>query len=499
MQGAEQSTDERVIPFDTVCSVGEQQEFILGRPNIHEIPPEQMATIVHTSGTSGNPKGVMLSHFNIVSNVKASLTCLPVGKDDVGLSFLPLSHIFERTVGQFAALSAGGTIAYAESIETIQANLQEVRPTLLITVPRLLEKIYAGILNKVESAPGIIRIFLKKGIASDKKTGFAYRMADRLVYQKLRSGLGGRLRYIVSGSSSLGSEIADFFIKAGVPVYEGYGMTEASPVISANPFGQCVTGTVGKPVPGVQVRLAADGELLVKGPNVMLGYYNNPEATAETIDGDGWLHTGDIAEIEDGYVKIVDRKKNIMVLATGKNVAPGPIENAIVLSAHISQAVLIGDKRKYVACLLVPDFEALRPVAERLKLGEDRADWVQNPEIRNLLADEVRRATAGFADFERPKRAVVLSREMTLETGELTPSLKVKNKLILQRYEHLIEDMYSGVNYLPILGSGEDSQPGSRESAQSSQHARNSKSSSIWFYAAAGVVAGLVIRLWIGG
>jgi long-chain acyl-CoA synthetase len=416
--------------------------------NFRIIPDTHLATIVHTSGTSGNPKGVMLSHGNIVSNVQASLSMLPVQPDDISLSYLPLSHIFERTVGQFAAFSAGSAVAYAESIETIPANLLEVRPTILVTVPRLLEKVYAQILSKVETSPKPIRRILASGM-KPTATGFPYRLVDMLVYRKLRNGLGGRMRAVVSGGAALSANIGEFYQRAGIPVHEGYGMTEASPVITVNPLGANRPGTVGQVIPGAEIKIAEDGELLVKGASVMHGYYASPEETTKALEG-GWLHTGDIAEIYDGYVKIVDRKKNIMVLATGKNVAPGPVENAIALSPYISSAVLVGDGRKYVACVLAPDVESLRPLATNLQLGDGVDEWIAHPEIRSVIAAEVRRNTAEFASFEQPKRAFLLAHELTLESGDLTPTLKVKTRILMEKYGQQIEDMYNGVNFLPI-------------------------------------------------
>ncbi|GAX89103.1 AMP-dependent synthetase/ligase [Effusibacillus lacus] len=441
---------DRILPFKDVLKLGMKQEGTLGRPDYAAIPESQLATIVHTSGTSGTPKGVMLSHSNITSNIRASLSCLPIHPTDIALSYLPLSHIFERTVGQYAILSSGATIAYAESIETIQVNLQEIRPTVFCTVPRLLEKVYARIHGRVEQSPKLIRKVLERGLANETRSGLAYRIVDRLIYEKVRQGLGGNLRFIVSGGAGLAADISEFFGKAGIDCYEGYGMTEASPVICTNPFGKLRRGTVGVPIPGVEIKLAEDGELLVRGPNVMMGYYKNPEETAKTITPDGWLQTGDIAEIDNGYVKIVDRKKNIIVLATGKNVAPWPVENSISLSPYISQTVLIGDKRQYVTCLIVPDFLALKSVADELQLGDDQGKWVSHPKIRELLRQEVIKYSEPFADFEKPKRAVILSNELTLEGEELTPTMKVRNKTVLQKYGHLIEEMYNGTNYVPI-------------------------------------------------
>ncbi|WAH36141.1 AMP-dependent synthetase/ligase [Alicyclobacillus dauci] len=418
------------------------------------IPSNALATIVHTSGTSGRPKGVMLSHQNLTANIEACLSMMSVEKDDITLSYLPLSHIFERTVGHFCVFAAGGTIAYAEGLDKIQQNLLEVRPTVLITVPRLLEKVYTGIHQKLDAAPRAVRTFVNNSMK--KPNPLNRRIVDKLVYAKLRSGFGGRLRIVISGGSGLAERIAKFFREAGIPVCEGYGMTESAPVISFNPVEDIRPGTVGKPIPNVQVKLADDGEVLVKGPNVMMGYYGDPLATSEAIDEDGWLHTGDISVIEDGYVRVVERKKHLLVLATGKNVAPYPIENAITVSPYIADAVLVGDDRKYVGSLIVPDFAALSDLARTHNLDESDFElWNNHPAIRRLLQEEIRKAVEPFAEFERPKRAILLSAPFTLGSGEITPTLKVKAKVVLQRYARDIEAMYEGTRYLDIYGSVE--------------------------------------------
>jgi long-chain acyl-CoA synthetase len=439
--------------FDELITLGHEVPWSKKSPA--DIDAGALATIVHTSGTSGQPKGVMLTHRNLVSNVKACLDVTPVYPTDVGLSYLPLSHIFERTVGQFAALSAGSCIAYAENIESIPKNILEVRPTILVTVPRLLEKVYGKVMDTVAHLPSPIRSLLQSGIREGKSSGLTYRLVDRLVYQKIRRGLGGRMRLVVSGGAALSAEVAHFFLRAGIPVVEGYGMTESAPVICVNPPHDIRPGTVGKPVEGVTVRLAEDGELLVQGPNVMVGYYRNEEATQEALE-DGWLHTGDIAEIEDEYVKIVDRKKHILVLATGKNVAPAPIEAAIMTSSYVSSAILIGDGRKYVTCLLSPNIQELRPVAAKLDLPDHPESWVTHPEIRNLYAREVERRTRSFAPFEQPKRAILIAEELSVESGDLTPSLKVRNKIVMAKYARQIEAMYEGADFIPLLSTGHD-------------------------------------------
>lgn len=420
---------------------------------IDRIPTDSLATIVHTSGTSGRPKGVMLSHRNITSNLEACLAVTPVHRDDVTLSYLPLSHILERTVGHYCVLTAGATIAYAEGIEHIQENLREVSPTLLVTVPRLLEKVYTGIQQKVERAPRPIRHLLR---SSARHSPLRRTLANALVYTKLRAGFGGRMRGIISGGAGLAQSIAAFYQEAGIPVCEGYGMTETAPVIAVNRLDDIHPGTVGRPLPNVEVLLAADGELLVRGPNVMRGYYHDPLSTDEAIDREGWLHTGDIAAIEGGYVRIVERKKHLIVLATGKNVSPFPIENAISLSPYIAEAVLVGDERKYVTCLLVPDFAALSSKASQSGLGEsDFSNWLNHPDIRRLLQREVQTAVAQFTEFERPKRALLIASPFSLDSGELTPTLKVKAKLVTQKYQTAIDQMYEGIGYLDIYGSPE--------------------------------------------
>ncbi len=431
------------------------------------IPEDDLATIVHTSGTSGHPKGVMLSHRNIVSNVQSALTLLSVTEKDLALSYLPLSHVFERTVGQFAALSCGAAIAYAQSIETIPQNLLEIRPTLLITVPRLLEKVYSRVQSQVDHAPPLIRKALLKGMNDASSTGLTYRLVDRLVYRKLRQGLGNRMRLVVSGGAALSAEIARFYQRAGIPIYEGYGMTEAAPVIAANPLHDSRPGSVGVALPGVQVKLGPGGELWVRGSNVMMGYYGDPQATSTAL-ADGWLHTGDIAEIDtDQYIHIVDRIKNILVLATGKNVAPGPIENAIMLSPLFSSAVVLGDGQKYVTCLLAPNPDGMRPLAQSLGLSEDVATWTRHPQIRYQVGQEIARLTATFAEYEQPKRAALLPSELTIETGELTPTLKVRSRAIAQRYGAVIAAMYEGQDFIPIIPSATDEKssypPGSGE------------------------------------
>ncbi|MCL6632957.1 MAG: long-chain fatty acid--CoA ligase [Alicyclobacillus herbarius] len=451
MDGPLETTDERVLSWDEVLHLG-NAPVPDAIPEIGQIPNEQIATIVHTSGTSGQPKGVMLSHGNLVSNVLSSLTVISVTGNDVGLSYLPLSHIFERTVGQFVFLASGCTIVYAEGVDKIQENLLEVRPTVLITVPRLLEKAYTRFQEQLELAPKAIRCMVQHVLRRGKTDGATYRLVDRLVFRKMRAALGGRLRLIVSGGAALNPEIASFYMQAGIPVCEGYGMTESSPVVSVNSIEAPRPGTVGRPIPGVQVKLGDDGELLVKGANVMKGYYRLPEETQKAVDAEGWLHTGDIAEIDaDGYIRIIDRKKNILVLATGKNVAPLPIESALCLAPHIGNAVLIGDKRKYVSALIVPDFASMSSFLQQKGISGPATEWIHHPEVIALFRKEVYEAVQPFAGFEQPKRFVLLPEEFTIESGHLTPTLKVRNQIIAERYRDQIEAMYNGRNFIPVF------------------------------------------------
>jgi long-chain acyl-CoA synthetase len=415
-----------------------------------QIDKSDLATIVHTSGTTGNPKGVMLSHENILTNVESVLLYVPIRPDDRALSYLPLSHIFERTCGQFAVLSTGACIGFAESIHTIPENLLEVKPTMMTSVPRLFEKIYDGIQRNIAASSAFkkwlfrtaVRIGKRHKSAPNALTALLDPLFDRLVFAKIREKTGGRLRLLVSGGGSLSPHIAEFFRAVGLPICEGYGLTETAPIVSTQPLPNIRIGSVGRPLKNVHVRIASDGEVLVKGPNVMIGYYNNPEATAESFDEDGWLRTGDIGRLEDGYLYIVERKKNILVLATGKNVAPFPVESALARSPYISQAVLFGDKRKYVTALLVPDFQALEGWAREQEIDLPLPQLLDDERVQKLYAGELAKRLRDFAPYEHPKKFTLLPRELTLEGGELTATLKVRTHVLEREFADKIARMY---------------------------------------------------------
>jgi long-chain acyl-CoA synthetase len=424
------------------------------------VKPGDLATLIYTSGTTGLPKGVMLTHDNLYSNVRTGLTVLPFTLADVALSFLPLSHVFERS-GDYLFWTAGVSIAYAESIDTVPFNMSEVRPTLCMSVPRLYEKMYARVLeNAISHGSAKKQIFFWARAVADKWAdetlagrrpnpwlAMKYSLAQKLVFSKLKERTGGRLRYFVSGGAPLAPEINKFFYAAGLVILEGYGLTETSPVISCNTPESFRIGTVGKPFPGVEVRIASDGEILTRGRHVMAGYYQNEEATKEAIDPDGWFHTGDIGLLDDGYLRITDRKKDIIVTAGGKNIAPQPIENAIRTNKYVSQAVMIGDKRKFPVLLVVPNWDQLERWAGRKNIiWTQRSQLLEMPTIRAKMEKEVAKQTAELAKFEAPKKIALLEHDFSIERGELTPTLKVKRRVIDRDYKALIDSLYDAAD-----------------------------------------------------
>ncbi len=431
------------------------------------VRPGDLATIIYTSGTTGDPKGVMLTHDNLYSNALASAAAIPFGGGDTSLSFLPLSHSFARLADHYLMLHTGTSIAYAESIDTVPVNLGEVKPTLVLSVPRLFEKMYARVLDNALSGGAVKkRIFFwaravadrwaKLKLAGTEPSGllaWQYGIAQKLVFSKLKARTGGRLRYFVSGGAPLAPEINNFFFAAGLPILEGYGLTETSPVISVNTPASFRIGTVGRPLPGIEVAIGDDGEILTRGPHVMKGYYNKPDATREAIDADGWFHTGDIGILEDGFIRITDRKKDIIVTAGGKNIAPQPIENKVKTNKFVSQAVMIGDRRKFPVILIVPNWDTLEKWAKQKNiLWTDRKQLLAMPDIRMKMDNEVLGELEGLAHFEMPKKVALLEHDFSIERGELTPKLSVKRRVIDKTYKDVIDALYQGEREPAAIG-----------------------------------------------
>jgi len=421
------------------------------------VQPGDVASIIYTSGTTGAPKGVLLTHGNFMSNVTAVLQILDIQEKDTVLSFLPLPHVLERMV-TFGYVHQGCTIAYAESLETLGENLLEIQPHIMVNVPRVLEKIYAKVIDNVLASSSLKRkIFfwaVKVGKECGKRTinkepisgglEFKRKLAHKLVFTKIIAKTGGRVRFFVSGGAALAKDIAEFFYAMGIVVLEGYGLTETTPVISCNTLEDLRFGSTGKVLPGVEVKIAEDGEILAKGPNIMKGYYKMDDATAEVMDGD-WFRTGDIGHLdEDGFLVITDRKKDIIVTAGGKNVAPQQIENMVKTNPYISNLVVVGDKRKFISALVIPEFEKLEEYAAFNKIAfESRSDLVANEQIIHFLEAEIDRMTPGLSSYEKIKKIVLLDREFEIGEGEITPTLKVKRNILEDKYKMEINKLYA--------------------------------------------------------
>jgi len=423
-----------------------------------------LLTLIYTSGTTADPKGAMLTHGNLVTNVLAAEATVDFIDDERALSFLPLTHIFERMAGQFLWFHIGASIYYAENVNTVAANLLEVRPTVMASVPRIYEKIYAKIYDTVASGSFIKRLifhwamqagrqalpYLLKGQEPPSWKGAWYRTARAIVFEKIRQRTGGRLKVAVSGGAPLSGKIMEFFWILGIPILEGYGLTETSPIITVNRMGEVVPGCVGRPIyedwnGRPFVKIAEDGEILCQGPNIMIGYWNNEKATQEAIDADGYFHTGDIGHLDlEGRLYITDRKKELIVTSGGKKVAPQPIENLLKEDKYIAQAVLIGDQRNFISALIVPNFDSLVRWAGYKKITfASHAELIRNPLVIGKIGSRVERANEHLSNYERIKKMVLLDQEMTLEGGQLTPSLKIKRRVVNQMYATQIEGMYS--------------------------------------------------------
>jgi long-chain acyl-CoA synthetase len=452
------SADSRVVGMDELLARGAAPDVAEFEAAARAVTPDDLATLVYTSGTTGQPKGVMLTHGNIASNIMAGVQVLPIERGLHALSFLPLSHSFERTV-DYCYFYQACPIAYAESVASVARDMADVKPNVFVSVPRVYEKVLAKVQENVAAGSGLGQRIFAWAVAVGREAlpyrlkeekppgllGLKLALADRLVFAKIRARLGGRFRFAVSGGAPLGRDVAEFFWGAGVPIFEGYGLTETSPVITATARGRVRLGTVGQVLPGVEVKIAADGEILARGPNIMKGYWNLPEATAEAIDGEGWFHTGDIGELDsEGFLKITDRKKELIVNAYGKNVAPAPIENDLKSSPFIGQAVVIGDRRKFLSALLVPELDHLKGWAQKNGLAAgDVTALLADKRVRELYAGEVEKVNSHLPGYEKIVAWDLLPQEFTLETGELTPTQKVKRRVINQKYGDVIDRLYA--------------------------------------------------------
>jgi len=418
--------------------------------------PEDEATLIYTSGTTGVPKGVILTHGNLISNIKTASDIVEFSSKDTVLSFLPLSHVLERMV-MFTYIYKGCTVAFAESVEAVAQNLLEVRPHIMVSVPRVFEKIYAKVMDQVLKSPAPRRKIFFWALGVGKKCGalelagkpvpgglrVRRALAAKLVFSKIIAKTGGRVRFFVSGGAPLSKDIAEFFYAIGLTILEGYGLTETSPLLSINTFRNIRLGTVGKPAPGIDIEIAPDGEILARGPNIMKGYYKKEAETREVMAG-GWFHTGDIGHFDaDGFLVITDRKKDLLVTSGGKNIAPQPIENLLKTSPYITNAVVLGDRRRFVSALIVPDFDKLKDYAKAQGIAYGSIEELcQDRRIVDFLKSEVDRATPLLASYERVKKIAVLPRDFEIEKGEMTPSLKVVRASVTAEYRQAIDALY---------------------------------------------------------
>ncbi len=446
------------LRYETLIAAATQGDIAAYRQRAARVRPDQLASIIYTSGTTGEPKGVMLSHANLVSNEMGSFEGFSCGPADVAVSFLPLAHVYER-VTDYGFLFRGVSLAYVARPEDVSAALVEVRPTIVAAVPRFFEKLYATVLERGSHTTGLRRRLFDWAISVARQSvpwrayghppspilRLQWRIADRLVYRKFRAGVGGRLRVFISGGAPLSTPLAEFFMAVGLEIAQGYGLTETSPVVTFNMNRPNRIGTVGRPIRGVEVRIADDGEIFVRGNCVMMGYYRKPEETRAVISPDGWFATGDIGRLDsDGYLIVTDRKKELLKTAGGKLVAPAPIENALKTSPYILNAAVVGDKRRFIAALIVPNFTSVEARArENGVTFASPAELAAHPWVHELLAAEIARLTANLAQYETIKRFALLDHDFTFDGGELTYTLKLKRRVIEQRYAEIIARLYA--------------------------------------------------------
>lgn len=456
-----ENVSESVVDWATFLSEGSKRAAEVSEEEFREVAfsvdPEDAATIIYTSGTTGNPKGVVLSHNNFYADVKATMAAIVIDESDSTLSFLPLSHVLQR-MADYVFFSQGATITYARSLRTVAEDLAIARPTKVVAAPRLYEKFYQAVMEQPGLKRHVVRwarevgeAWAEEKLAGREPTGVlkaVYRLAYALVFRKIHEAVGGRLVYFISGGAPLAPEINKFFYSAGIMILEGYGLTETSPILTANTPEDFQVGTVGTPIPGTEIRIAEDGEILVRGPQVMKQYFNRPEETRRAFDTDNWLKTGDLGEIdENGHLRITDRKKNILVTAGGKNIAPAPIENLIKGNRYVDQVVMIGDQRHFPSLLVVPAFESLEAWAEAKGLQfETRQSLLENQRIQDHMEQEVFGLLGDLASFERPKKLGLIKEEFTIEGGILTPNQKVKRRVVQERYGALIDQFYDPGN-----------------------------------------------------
>jgi long-chain acyl-CoA synthetase len=448
------------LRYETLISAAGGADVAAYRMRASQVLPGQLASIIYTSGTTGEPKGVMLTHTNFCSNVTDSCANVKFeSKNDVAISFLPLAHVYGRTL-DYVHLFHGITIAYVEAVEQVAQALLEIHPTLLGAVPRVFEKIYVRVVEQGSQRTGLqrkifdwaMRVASRSALwrSGEESAGlrvkFAWWLADKLVYSKIRTGTGGKLRLVFSGGAPLAKEFAEFFWAVGVPIYQGYGLTETSPVLTSN-YPDNRMGSAGKPIPNVELRIAEDGEILAKGPCVMQGYYKSPESTREVLTADGWFSTGDIGYLDkDNYLFITDRKKDLIKTAAGKFVAPQPIENALKTSPYILNAMVVGDKRKFISALIVPNpaTVAAKAAEHGIKFSSNE-EMAAHPWVRSLIESEVKRLTANLAQYESIKRFALLPEDFTFHNGSLTFTLKLRRRVVEQQFHDVIEQLYADV------------------------------------------------------